>query len=71
MRHRDNLAYIDPLSASSPLADRRDATFTVAAGLASSGCYSFQAVNLPGYYLRHYDMRLVLQRERRHSDLQG
>ncbi|MER6831375.1 glycoside hydrolase family 43 protein [Streptosporangium sp. NPDC000563] len=63
LRHRDNLARIDPLSASSTLADRRDATFTVTAGLANNGCYSFQAVNLPGYYLRHYNMRLTLQRD--------
>jgi hypothetical protein len=63
VRHRDYLAYLDPLSSSSPLADRRDATFAVTAGLAHSGCYSFQAVNLPGYYLRHYNMRLTLQRD--------
>ncbi|TMR88466.1 glycoside hydrolase family 43 protein [Nonomuraea basaltis] len=63
VRHRNNLAYVDPLSSASPPADRRDATFTVAAGLAHPGCYSFQSVNLPGYYLRHYNMRLTLQRD--------
>ncbi|MGC5014181.1 glycoside hydrolase family 43 protein [Streptosporangium sp. DT93] len=63
LRHRSNVAYVDPLNASSPLADRRDATFTVGAGLAGGGCHSFQSVNLPGYYLRHYNMRLVLQRD--------
>ncbi|MGP3959017.1 glycoside hydrolase family 43 protein [Nonomuraea sp. 3N208] len=63
VRHRDYLAYVDPLSSASPLADRRDATFAVVAGLAQAGCYSFQAVNQPGYYLRHYNMRLTLQRD--------
>jgi hypothetical protein len=63
VRHRGNLAYIDPLNAASPLADRQSATFTVSAGLAHSGCYSFQSVNMPGYYLRHYGMALTLQRD--------
>ncbi|GAA0379747.1 hypothetical protein Acor_01210 [Acrocarpospora corrugata] len=63
LRHRSNLAYIDPLSATSPLADRQSATFTVSAGLANSGCYSFQSVNTPGYYLRHSNMALTLQRD--------
>ncbi|MGP3912200.1 glycoside hydrolase family 43 protein [Nonomuraea sp. 10N515B] len=63
VRHRDYLAYVDPLNSASPLADRRDATFAVVAGLAHAGCYSFQAVNQPGYYLRHYNMRLTLQRD--------
>lgn len=63
VRHRAYLAYVDPLSASSPLADRQDATFAVVTGLAHSGCYSFQAVNQSGYYLRHYNMRLTLQRD--------
>ncbi|WP_158851305.1 glycoside hydrolase family 43 protein [Saccharothrix deserti] len=60
LRHRDNLAYVDPLSSSSALNDRRDATFNIVAGLANSNCYSFQSVNFPGYYLRHNNMRLAL-----------
>ncbi|MGN9845595.1 glycoside hydrolase family 43 protein [Nonomuraea sp. H19] len=63
VRHRDHLAYVDPLSSSSPLADRQDASLAVSAGLAHSGCHSFQAVNYPGYYLRHYNLRLTLQRD--------
>ncbi|MEU6786316.1 glycoside hydrolase family 43 protein [Nonomuraea angiospora] len=63
VRHRDQLAYIDPLSASSSLTDRQSATFAVTAGLAHSGCYSFLSVNQPGYYLRHYNLRLTLQRD--------
>ncbi|MGX7828442.1 glycoside hydrolase family 43 protein [Actinokineospora sp. 24-640] len=60
LRHRDSAARIDPLGTSSPLADRRDATFTISAGLANSGCYSLQSANVPGHYLRHFDRRLVL-----------
>ncbi|SEG43045.1 Glycosyl hydrolases family 43 [Nonomuraea solani] len=63
VRHRGGLGYIDPLSAASPLADRQSATFTVVAGLAHSGCYSLQSVNQPGYYLRHFNLRLTLQRD--------
>jgi hypothetical protein len=59
-RHRNSLGYIDPLSASSPLADRRDATFAIVPGLANAGCYSFRAVNLSGQYLRHSNMRVGL-----------
>lgn len=60
VRHRDNLAYVDPVSASSDLAVRRDATFTVVPGLANSACYSFRSVNLPDRYLRHYGFRVRL-----------
>ncbi|MFD1147545.1 glycoside hydrolase family 43 protein [Saccharothrix hoggarensis] len=61
VRHRDYLAHVDPLGSGSALNDRRDATFSIVAGLANSNCYSFQAVNFPGYYLRHNTMRLTLQ----------
>jgi hypothetical protein len=63
LRHRDYLAYIDQLGTSSPLADRRDATFTVVSGLANANCYSFQAVTHAGYYLRHQNMRVGLYRD--------
>jgi sucrose-6-phosphate hydrolase SacC (GH32 family) len=63
LRHRDYLAYVDQLGTSSPLADRRDATFTIVSGLANANCYSFQAVNQAGYYLRHQNMRVGLYRD--------
>lgn len=63
VRHRGGLAYLDPLSSASPLADRQSGTYTVTAGLAHSGCYSFQSATQPGYYLRHYNLRLTLQRD--------
>ncbi|WP_439658652.1 glycoside hydrolase family 43 protein [Lentzea sp. HUAS TT2] len=59
-RHRDNLGYVEPVSSSSPLTARQDATFTVVAGLANAGCYSLRSVNFPDRYLRHYDFRVRL-----------
>ncbi|MEO3812338.1 glycoside hydrolase family 43 protein [Sphaerisporangium sp. B11E5] len=61
VRARDNAVFIDPLSASSPLADRRAATFTVVPGLANANCYSLESVTAPGSYLRHYSLRLRTQ----------
>ncbi len=60
VRHRNNLGYVDPLGTGSAAADRRDATFTVVAGLANGNCYSLRAVNVAGSYLRHSNNRLVL-----------
>jgi hypothetical protein len=58
LRHRDSLARTDVISATSVLADRRDATFTVRAGLADATCYTFESVNFPGRYLRHAGYRV-------------
>jgi len=60
VRHRNFAGYIDPLSASSPAADRAAATFTVGSGLANSNCYSLQASTMAGYYLRHSNYQLIL-----------
>jgi hypothetical protein len=60
VRHRNNLGYIEPLSAASSLTDRRSGTFTVVAGLANPNCYSFQAYGTTGSYLRHANMRIGL-----------
>jgi hypothetical protein len=57
VRHRDNLAYVEPVSTA---AARQDATFTVVAGLANSACVSFRSVNFPDRYLRHYGFRVRL-----------
>jgi hypothetical protein len=52
------LARTDVINAAGALADRRDATFAVRAGLADSTCYTFESVNFPGRYLRHAGYRL-------------
>ncbi len=60
VRHRDNLAYVEPVSSSSNLTTRQDATFNIVPGLANSNCYSFRSVNFPDRYLRHYNFRVRL-----------
>lgn len=62
VRHYNFTGRIDPIGADSGSVAKADATFTVRAGLAASGCLSFEAVNYPGYYLRHQDFRLHLHR---------
>jgi hypothetical protein len=57
VRHRDYLAYVEPVSTAT---DRQDATFTVVAGLANSACVSFRSANFPTRYLRHYNFRVRL-----------
>ena len=57
VRHRANLGYVEPPGA---VTDRRDAVFTVVAGLANASCYSFRSVNVGGSYLRHANMRVGL-----------
>jgi hypothetical protein len=57
VRHRDYLAYVEPVSTT---ADRQDASFTIVAGLANSACVSFRSTNFPTRYLRHYNFRVRL-----------
>ncbi|MEV4708829.1 AbfB domain-containing protein [Actinoplanes sp. NPDC049316] len=61
VRHRDFRARIDRIAATSSSLDRADATFTVRAGLAGSGCVSFESVNYPGSFLRHRDGGIRLE----------
>ncbi|MET8043602.1 AbfB domain-containing protein [Micromonospora sp. NPDC005215] len=58
LRHRDSLAYTDVVDAASPGPLKADATYTIRAGLADAGCYSFESVNFPGQYLRHQNSRV-------------
>ncbi|MFG2050489.1 AbfB domain-containing protein [Micromonospora sp. NPDC048935] len=58
LRHRDSLAYTDVVDAASPSLLKADATYTIRAGLADAGCYSFESVNFPGQYLRHQNSRV-------------
>ncbi|GAB4001026.1 hypothetical protein GCM10029992_35080 [Glycomyces albus] len=56
MRHADFDVRIDPNP--SPA---QDARFRLVAGLADSGGVSFESVNFPGRYIRHYDYDLRLE----------
>lgn len=62
IRHRNFLAEIEPVSSD---LDRLDATFIFHPGLASqfgTGTASWESRNLPGFWLRHHDFRLKLQK---------
>ncbi|MEU8283745.1 AbfB domain-containing protein [Micromonospora sp. NPDC048905] len=58
LRHRDSLAYTEVVDAASSSLLKADATYTIRAGLAGTGCYSFESVNFPGQYLRHQSSRV-------------
>ena len=52
---------VAPVTASSSVTDRQDATFVETAGLANPACVSFESVNKPGSYLRHQNFQFHLQ----------
>ncbi|MEU4619327.1 AbfB domain-containing protein [Actinoplanes sp. NPDC023801] len=58
VRHRDYRGRLEPI--------RRgggpDAAFRVRSGLADNGCVSLESVNFPGYYLRHRNFEIRLDR---------
>lgn len=60
VRHANFLGYLAPVSASSDVLTRADASFFVRPGLADQACFSFESKNYPGYYLRHAGFRLRL-----------
>jgi len=63
LRHQNFVAKTSTITAGSPATDLQDATFTLAPGLADDSCYSFEAVNFPGHYLRHYNFQVVLNKD--------
>ncbi|KAL1311496.1 hypothetical protein AAFC00_001619 [Neodothiora populina] len=48
------------VSSSSATSLRQQASWTVRTGLGNSGCYSFESVDTPGSYIRHYNFQLQL-----------
>jgi hypothetical protein len=62
VRHRDFVGRIDLVGPGSTALDKADSTFTVRAGRANVRCVSFESVNYPGYYLRHQNFVVYLQR---------
>lgn len=48
------------VTSSSATALKQQASWTVVAGLGNSACYSFQSVDTPGSYIRHYDFALLV-----------
>jgi Alpha-L-arabinofuranosidase B (ABFB) domain len=62
VRHRNFLGRVDRIGPGSSSLDRADSRFTVRAGLAGKGCFSFEAVNYPQQFLRHQNFVIHLQR---------
>ncbi|WP_229074298.1 AbfB domain-containing protein [Actinoplanes sp. DH11] len=60
LRHADSLGWTEPVGAGSAALLKNDATFTLRRGLADTSCYTFEAVNAPGQYLRHAASRIRL-----------
>jgi predicted carbohydrate-binding protein with CBM5 and CBM33 domain len=58
IRHYNSLGFTESVDAGSGDTLKKDATWKIAAGLADPACYSFEAVNQPGKYLRHAMSRL-------------
>jgi len=58
-RHYDFLARLS----ADPVSPTNDSRFRVVPGLADPAAVSFESVNFPGYYLRHYNYQLRLDRK--------
>ncbi|KAH0138444.1 alpha arabinofuranosidase, partial [Aureobasidium melanogenum] len=48
------------VSSSSATSLKQQASWTVRTGLGNSGCYSFESVDTPGSFIRHYNFQLQL-----------
>ncbi|GAB3278954.1 AbfB domain-containing protein [Kineosporia babensis] len=58
IRHRQALGYTEVVTEASEALLKNDATWNIVPGLADASCYSFEAVNYPGTYLRHQAYRV-------------
>jgi hypothetical protein len=60
LRHQNGLARTDVVTAGSDALLKNDATFIMRRGLAEPSCFSFEARNVPGNFLRHANFRVRL-----------
>ncbi|OKL55406.1 putative alpha-L-arabinofuranosidase B [Talaromyces atroroseus] len=58
--HTGSTVNTQVVSSSSGSELQQQASWTVVTGLANSGCFSFESVDTPGSYIRHYDFELLL-----------
>ncbi|MCE0539205.1 AbfB domain-containing protein [Kineosporia rhizophila] len=58
VRHQQALGYTEVVTEASDDLLKNDATWNIVPGLADASCYSFEAVNYPGTYLRHQAYRV-------------
>jgi non-reducing end alpha-L-arabinofuranosidase len=62
LRHRNFRLWLDAVDTGSDELSRADATFVLRRGLADDKCFSLEAVNYPGFFVRHQNFRIVLTR---------
>ncbi|HWS36752.1 MAG TPA: AbfB domain-containing protein [Actinoplanes sp.] len=62
VRHSDFRGVLDQIGSTSSDGARASSNFRIRSGLAGNGCVSFESVNFPGYYLRHYNFEIRLSR---------
>ncbi|RAK77372.1 alpha-L-arabinofuranosidase B [Aspergillus fijiensis CBS 313.89] len=60
LAHNTTNVITSVVSSSSSSTLQKQASWTVVAGLANSGCFSFESVDTPGSYIRHYNFELLL-----------
>ncbi|BBH71528.1 hypothetical protein ACTI_82130 [Actinoplanes sp. OR16] len=62
VRHQHYEGRIAAISSSDPEEEKNDARFVIRKGRAALDCFSLESVNFPGYYLRHRDFVIHLDR---------
>ncbi|OJJ96256.1 hypothetical protein ASPACDRAFT_34819 [Aspergillus aculeatus ATCC 16872] len=60
LAHNTTNVITSVVSSSSSSTLQKQASWTVVTGLANSGCFSFESVDTPGSYIRHYNFELLL-----------
>ncbi|KAH7101753.1 alpha-L-arabinofuranosidase B [Auriculariales sp. MPI-PUGE-AT-0066] len=68
------LRHSNALGATSTVSDttsRKESTFRVRAGLAESSCWSFEARSKPGYFLRHFNSRVRIDKSEDSARFKG
>jgi hypothetical protein len=60
LAHTGTTVNTQVVTSSSTTALQQQASWTVRAGLGNSACYSFESVDTPGSYIRHYDFALLV-----------
>lgn len=58
--HTSTTVNTQVVTSSSATTLKQQASWTVVAGLGNSACFSFQSVDTPGSYIRHYNFALLL-----------
>lgn len=67
IRHSNSLGMLDTIKETDALA-KKDSSFKMVPGLAGGDSWSFESVNFPGYFLRHKDYRVILEKKSNDKD---